>query len=1363
MKKPAIHIFVFEKNRDFLSFRILFLVLLYACELSGANTDKLYGTRDRLSNSHVNNIYQDRKGFVWVCTDNGLNVFDGTDFKTYYHKKNDSTSLVDNSVLTVYEDRRGNFWVGTTSGLQLFDRNTEKFRDIHFQYPHITDFSYFNCIIEDSKGNIWVSTSRSGAICLKAATMKPIYYLQTNSNICSNKINTLFEDRFGNIWIGSQDNGISILNVENHTMVNYSNIPSNPTSLSSNKIFSILENMDGNILIGTIDGGINLFSYSNRQFTRNYIPSGDIIFTMQQGKNSNLWIGTDGFGLKSYNYTTKTISTYETELNSIDLSRAKVHAIMYDNQGNLWLALYQQGIMVIPQKTESFRNIGFNPFYTEKSIGSKCVLSVREDHEKKVWIGTDGEGIYKLNTEGRVEKHYLNGNLSAHVVLTICEDKEKRIWAGTYLNGLYLYNPSTDAFQKIPLIVDGREIKDINTIQSDENGNLWIGTNENGLCVYSHQTKHIRSFTYDILKSKNQIVSNSIQALLLGKHNLVWIGTSSAGLCCYDRKNDRFHDLNPEWKLSGNNITAIKQDKNGNLWVGTKLGLHFIDLANSKTKSFIETEGIANASIAGIEIDRKNNLWVSTSLGLSYYDTRTKIFTNYFQADGLINNEYRRGATFQSPSGKLYFGGTEGVSFFFPLKIDTNTRLKNLIFNDLFVYNEKVQVGKNSILEKTLDASEKIEIPSDVKSFSIGFVALEFKNSGKVVYQVKMDGFDDEWKTLPMGNKLATYTNLSSGKYTFHVRAFLPNTPFIERSIHIEILPPLWWTWWAKAIYALLLLSIGYRLMLEVRRRLEVRKENQQKEHEKQIMQSKLQFFTDISHEIRTPLTLILTPVEKLLNDTPEGHLKNTYKLINQNGQRILRLVNQIMEMRKLDRGQVKLLAVKTDVRLFIEEIASAFQQYVEEKNMEFTISIAPDIPKVWIDQEKLDKVIFNVLANAFKYTPKEGRIVLDADVDGGYLRIRISDSGPGIPEDQKELIFNRFYQIKNSNNSNHLGTGIGLHLSRSLLDIHQGKIFVESEEGKGAMFVILLPLDNSYLRPDEISDNHYGKNLATIVQPSLIENAVQRLPENLNGSSSKKRKLLVVEDDNDIRNYLIEILGNEYHIIHAENGFKGLELAIKELPDCIVTDVMMPEMDGIELCKKIKTNEKTCHIPVIILTAKTTIEHRIEGLEVGADSYIPKPFNIDHLKIRINKLIELRQTIKNKYEGKLEIRKDEIKIKSGDEKLLEKFEGILKEQMDNPDLSIETISQQIGISRSQLQRKLKQLTNQNPSDYMKSMRLRYAAALLVNKDLSISEVTYACGFASLSHFSNSFREFYGMSPTRYIELNRIQKNSDNI
>lgn len=1349
-----------SSNKSYLIYFIsLFVFIIYGNHIFAS--DKFWNTANKLSNSHVNNIYQDHEGLIWICTESGLNSFDGSEFKTYYNQPNDTTSLINNSVLTVFEDKKGNFWIGTIGGVQLFDRTTEKFSNIHFSYPNISDFSYFRCIMEDSKGNIWLTTSRSGIICIRANTGKPIYYMTTNSNICSNKINVVFEDRFGNIWIGSQDNGISVLNIENHTLINYAHDSQNPNSLSSNKVFSITETPEGNILVGTIDGGIDSFDFSTRTFTRNFIPMEGMVFTMTTDSKKNLWIGTDGFGLKCYREAGQSVSTYETELPNLDMRKTKVHSILEDKQGNIWVGLYQKGILMIPPQERSFGNLSFNPFYPNKSIGTECILSIAEDQNKNLWIGTDGDGIYKLNSQKEVIAHYniqSDKRYTESIVLSIFKDSKNRIWIGTYLSGLFLYNPNTDSFEKKEINVNGRNIKHINTIAEDSVGNLWLGTNEDGVCIFNPETKKLSAFQYDLMQSNGQILSNTIHAILFSKNNKVWIGTSNAGLSCYDLSTQKFSDFTVgNGRLTNNVIYSLTEDNAGNIWVGTAQGLNSIDPADFKTSFYTEQDGLPHATINGIEIDEKGNIWLSTNFGLSHFLPHEKQFVNYFMPDGLVNNEFRRGAHFRSKSGEMYFGGSNGISYF-RLFEKTKHPLLNLLFTNLYIYNEPVKAGKNENLSKTINYIDKIHIKSDVKSFSIGFTALEYNAPGDIIYQIKLEGFDNEWKTLPLNNRLATYTNLNYGKYIFKIKAALPGMEAIERSLPLVVHPPFWLTWWAKSIYVCIVLLIICYAYVNIKNRLKTRKEAMVKENENLIMQSKLQFFTDISHEIRTPLTLILSPIEQLIKETQEGKLQNTYKLISQNGHRILHLVNQVMEMRKLDKGQVKLLAEQTDIRTFFENITSSFDYMAKERNIILTLTIKEALPTVWVDQEKLDKVIFNVLSNAFKYTPDNGTITIEITTSSTDMIIRIADSGPGIPKDMKEMVFERFYQIPEDNNRKKMGTGIGLHLSRSLMNIHHGKIYVEDSELPGATFVITLPLDNSYLKESEIKTDPTDRNLATLVQTSLMETENATNDHSPEGRTKFKYKVLIVEDDNDIKDYLLEVLKSDYRLITAENGAEGLELTIKELPDCIITDVMMPVMNGTEMCNKIKNNDQTNHIPVIMLTAKTSIEHRIEGIQAGADSYLPKPFNIDHLKVRINKLIELRRVIKEKYRNKEKKEESSNSIKSFDEKFLEKLETIVKEQLADTDLSVETISAKIGISRSQLQRKLKQLTNQNPSEYIKTTRLKYAANLLASKKLTISEVTYAAGFSSLSHFSNSFKEYYGMSPTKYMEINCKEK-----
>lgn len=1330
-------------------FKFILPLIFLVCTISArANSEKFY----TFSNSHINNIYQDSEGFMWICSEYGLNKFDGQNVTTYYHT-NDSTSLVSNSVLTVTEDRDGYLWIGTADGIQRFNKATEKFESIKLSYPHITSFNYISSIIEDSKGNIWFSTSRSGIVCLKNETREPIYYLNTNSNICSNKINVLFEDRFGNIWIGSQDNGISILNTNTQSITSYRHDPNNDKSLSSNKIYSIVEAPSGNILVGTIDGGIDLYDYTTNTFTRNYIQCSDNVYVLSNDSKKNIWIGTDGAGLKYYDFESQKISTYQTNLQNIDFNRLKIHDIFEDKQGNIWVAIYQKGVMMIPPNPNRFKNIWFNPFNPSQSIGTECALSVMSDHNGDIWIGTDGDGIYRLDRNRTVKKHYHGNSLHAKSILSIMEDSSQNVWAASFLYGLFKYNPGSDSFEHISLSHNGIEVKDINVLYEGPDKKIWIGTNQDGLVIFDPQTKHADFYQYNLMKTRGQILSNSIQAIHIDNNGNAWIGTSDAGISCYNLKNRTFTDYNiANGKLANNSIYSIRQDSFNNLWVGTKGGLISIS-PKGEAKVFTEKNGLANSTIYSIEIDNSNNLWISTCNGLSKYDTTSQLFTNFFTSDGIANNEFRRGASFHAKDGKMYFGGTNGVTTFVPFDSENSTDLLNLVLTDLYIYNDPVEIDDNGILTKALNNCDKIYLRYDVKNFSIGYSCIEYNSPERVTYQVMLENFDQTWKEQSLKSRLITYTNLKPGEYILRIKASLPGGPELERSLKIIITPPFWLTWWAKVIYFLLIVAIAYATTRYIRKELQRKHNDLVKENDKKIMESKIQFFTDISHEIRTPLTLILSPIEQLIKQAKNPEDRHIFEMIDQNGKRILRLVNQVMELRKLDKSEVTLKAEKTDIKAFLTTIFNSFTEIAKEKEIDYQLTVNDPMPEIWIDHDKIDKVIFNILSNAFKYTPQKGQISLKADIEDNKLCIRVSDSGIGIPKEYQESIFERFYQIPTEHNISKIGTGIGLHLARRLAELHKGRLIVEQSSSNGTVFLLQLLCDDSYLKPEEKLTWSNNMELATITQPSAAD-FIEKESE-VSDNTKAHFSILIVEDDTDILNYLSEILGANYKISTATNGRIGLEKAIKEMPDCVITDIMMPEMNGIELCKKIKTNTQTCHIPVIMLTAKTSVEQRVEGLAVGADSYIPKPFNVEHLKTRINKLIELRQTMKDKFSGKLEIKEEDVKVKSTDERLIERLEALVNKELANPALSVELLSSELGISRSQLQRKLKQLTNQNPSDFIKTTRLRNASFLLTQKGMSISETAYATGFSSLSHFSNSFREFYGMSPSKYVEIHK--------
>ncbi len=1089
--------------------KYLFIVVLTMISvlLWGGNNGIYLSYINQSINSHIHKIYQDKTGYIWFCTDNGLSRYNGSDIKTYYHEYGDSTSLMTNSVLTILEDSRNNFWVGTTEGLQRFDRKTDTFEAIKFSYPHVNDFSYINSIIEDRKGNIWLATSRAGAICLKADTYQPTYYMPVNSNICSNKINTIFEDKFGNIWIGSHDNGISVINSGNGMIINYVNVSGDVNTLSSNKIFTISSTPDGNILIGSIDSGIDLFDYSTRRIIRNYIPDCERVYTLENDKNKILWIGTDGKGIKQYNYNTKQTTGFDSYSPLIDMREAKIHSIIEDVQGNIWLGLYQKGVMVIPSNEQTFRTLGFNPFYTKKNIGKEPVLAIIQDSNGDFLFGTDGDGIYKLDSGKNVRKHYNADLLKGQNVVTLFQDSKGRIWAGTYLSGLYRYHPEKDLFLLENFSGNGVELIDINVITEDNSGNLWIGTNSDGVCVYTPGSNQMQWLKHDIQKTSDQLLSNAINTLYLSASEQLWIGTSSAGFNCYNIKTGTYTDFTTKiCGLSNDCINAFTEDKSGNLWVGTKNGLNCLESNSNEIKTiYTKSDGLPDASINGLEIDENNNLWISTSMGgLAFLNTATGEITGYVTPrGGDMNGEFKRGAHCRSTDGELLFGGIGGVVYFQSFTELPAHSLLGLAFTDLYIYNTRVEVNsdKNSILKDDINNTQEITLNYNTKSFSISFGAIEYTANDKVIYQVRMDNFDKEWKTVSANSRIATYTNIPPGEYIFRVRASLSGNNPQEKSLKIIITPPLWKTWWAMIIYVLLFLTAGSYAYYIIKKKEIKRRENIAKANEARIMQSKLQFFTDISHEIRTPLTLILSPIEQLIKEEKNERLLKLYKLMFWNAHRILRLVNQTMDMRKIDRGKVVLRTEELDVAGFIENIISSFSYMAEDKNITLTFNVGQGVSKAWVDPDIMDKVLVNVISNAMKYTPQGGCIKVLATSENNSLLIHVSDTGIGIPHELRESVFNRFFRIPNEDNKVRTGTGIGLHLSLNLMIIHHGDIYIEdTDNGIGTRFIIRIPLNDIRLKPMTNAVNTDIK--ASVIEPLIMVEQTEEIVQ-----SKKKHK----------------------------------------------------------------------------------------------------------------------------------------------------------------------------------------------------------------------------------------------------------------
>lgn len=1369
--------------------QILFLFSIY-CFLIGstpvmkAQTGKFYSTDKELSNSLINAVYQDRKGFIWIATENGLNKFDGTRFSIYRHNATDSTSLKNNYVRTLFEDSRGNFWIGCINGLQRYDRATDNFHELFIsrkdgrKNPHITS------IIERRNGDLWIATSGQGAISLKKNSNPASFHIETEltDQIGSNYLNVIFEDSRQNLWIATEEKGLYRYSPESKELKSYKA----PYHIAGDDVSAICEDAHGQIFVGTLTKG--LFRLSSRQ-EGNFEP---VLYQNRMNLNirtliidtrGKLIIGTDGEGVKEYQPQQDIIVDSEINAGPFDFSKSKVHSLIEDKDHNLWLGIFQKGLILVPGISNKFDYYGYKSIHNN-TIGSSCVMAIHTDEQATIWIGTDNDGLYAINDQGKQLRHYTHqaGNPQSvpGTILCLYEDSNQELWLGSYFDGLARMNKQTGTCQDATSLLQGNlnaGKPKVSCIIEDKNKNLWVGTYGSGLYKINLPTQHVTY--YESTRNENddwsinRLPNDWISYLLEDREGMIWIGTYK-GLAVLNPQTDNFINYKKQNNLlPGYVVYSLLESSNGEIWAGTSEGLVCLNKDRLTPVLFTTADGLPSDIICGLAEDEKKNIWISTHQGISKLNPPEKKFINYYAGDGLQGNEFTRTAVFKDKRGKIFFGGTNGVTAFYPQDITEIKKEMNVLITGFHVANRPVKKGdksgNNVITDTAVMDTEQFTLAYNENTFSIDFSVLEFSNPDRISYQYKIKELGDEWISTQPGTNRVTYSSLKPGKYTFSVQARDHNNFSNIRTVTIAITPPWYQTWWAKVIWGCLGALLIYALTMYILSRIRHRQEVMRQKHMEQINEAKLQFFINISHEIRTPMTLIISPLEKLLAEHSEK--QPVYLMIYRNAQRILRLINQLMDIRKLDKGQMHLKFRETDIVGFINDLMQTFNYQAQKKNITFTFEKeleGADSLKVWIDLNNFDKVLMNVLSNAFKYTHEGGNIEVllktgHNDAYRGalkdYFEIDITDNGIGIDKNKIEQIFERFYQIDNDMTQSNFGTGIGLHLSRSLVELHHGIIKAENrEDGQGTRFIIRLPLGSNHLKAEELENPEETGSEPTISQlpkDSIYETEEENKTNEYRKHKAKTRyRVLIVEDDEEIRRYIRSELDSDFRIYECTNGREGLETILKEKPDLVISDVMMPEMDGITLCRKIKQNININHIPIILLTAKSKAEDQIEGLEIGADAYIVKPFNTELLRTTISNLIANRERLRGKLVGEQQVEEKitKIEMKSNDEILMSKVMKTINDHLADPTLNVEMLAANVGMSRVHMHRKLKELTNQSARDFIRSIRLKQAANLLREKNLSVSEVAYATGFSNLSHFSNTFRDFYGISPSEYKE-----------
>lgn len=1346
---------------------ILFvLTLIIWSQSMFCQINKLFTTEDGLSSSSINKIIQDKTGYIWLATDKGLDKFDGDNFKEYSIRNTGNNGITDILITSIIEDRSGVIWVATHSGICSYRLDTEQFQRYIVRGTnqpldcHITD------IAEDRLGQILIATSGSGVYLFNKTLQKFESYNDLNKILSSSFISRIFVDSFGLIYVAIDNDGVYIFNPQTKKSKHFSNAKG---GVNENQISAICESVSKTVYFGTSNG---VYGFNRNAGVFYYIPAskGLIVETLSLSKDGNVYVGTDGSGIFRIDKNSQFYS-YKLPVNIPEGLIKKIQSLYVDKNGNIWCGIKYKGLVMLGKASSKVDNFDIKSALNTTS--DICVYSVY-CNDKETWFGTDGDGIVIYDNRYPQIDSYSH-ILSSKKILNIFEDKSGYVWLATWNDGLIKMDKRTHQvikqYKQDPLNPKSISSNRIWSITQDHNGYLWLGTSGEGLCRLDIAKEEFIALKANpgVHDYSKQLFNNWVNCLLTDSENNLWAGTSN-GISKLDLKTFKFTNYFCDNKNTKGVVVKSIVQVNEQILFGTNNGLYVFNNKDSKWTK-VETPDLSNSSIITIVPEKTGFVWLVCLNRIYRVSTKTLMPVAYSSLDGIFIKEFQRNSGAISPDGKIYFGGINGAVGFAPSKIKHQFKDDKLVFTDLLMYNKPVTVGQLSggkpIISTNVNEAKKITLAFKDCFFTIHFNILNFVNSGLATYQYKMEGFDNHWQSLPPNkDKSATYTNLPHGDYKFTVKAEL-NDEVIYRSVDIVILPPWWATLWMKMIYIILVISILYITWLYIKTKERDRLDRERLKHLNDLNELKLQFFTNISHEIRSPVTLIINPLEKLLKRSNDPN-RDLFEMMYRNAQRLLNLVNQLMDIRKIDKGQFTLQVQKVEILSYLRGIASDFQFYTDEKQIDLTVQCEYPSLYVFIDPIHFEKIIINLLSNAFKFSPNDSEIIIRVGLseDKEKFRIEVIDSGTGIYPEMLESIFDRFVQSHSPVPKN-AGTGIGLHLTRLLVSLHHGVIKAENRtDSTGAIFTIDIPFGKSHFSKEELSldsENEYQSVKSIEMVNEISEEKESITPNETDTKSTRKNRLTIhiVEDDAEIRSYLAKELGEIYNVTESITASIAIKNIFTSPPDLIISDVMMPGLDGISFCKQVRENYLTAHIPIILLTAKNTIESIKEGLEAGTDEYMVKPFNIEILKAKIVTLLEMRKTLEYHFSKDPDFELPDVDITSHDDKLMLKINKVLTDNLSDERVNVTFLCNEIGISRVHLNRKMRELVNMSAQVYIRIYRLKYAAKLIKENKMSVAEVAYACGFTNPSHFTYRFRMFYGLTPTEYLEKEGLDKEVD--
>ncbi len=1326
--------------------------------------------KDGLSQISVLKIFQDSKGFMWFATRNGLNRYDGSDFVVYRHIPEDSLSLSDNYVVSLAEDHNRNLWIGTTRGLNRLDLKTDRIRRYTNEKYGALAKTEIRSLLVDSRNRLWVGTSIG--LFLYISEMDTFQRIDLNGAIKNEFISTIYETKNHRILIGTPTKGLFVCDMDMKPQKHFT-MTGAGIQLPNNSVAMLYEDSQGYIWGGGNLSGLFRMDIDKEEIIR--FHKGNSILTTNSVRcisevHGILLVGTfDGLytmNLSDYSFGKHT----DASLEQGNLNHFSIYSLFVDRSQTVWVGTYAGGVSYSNKFNNRFDfHDPANAFGSLFGIYGSMVCT----EGGCLYVATEGRGLldYNLNS-GKYYYYPINNasrlQYSQNIIKGLMLDGET-VWCGTNKGAIYRFDTRTKKYQ---LYYQYSKDMSIYAMVPANDGGLWlVGSDPKvGLMHLSAQKELRKAFP---TAEGGSCRIPSARCMLKLRDEVLLVGTRNNGLVKYDVGKQEFThydmDAPKTFRLLSNYITSIIRDASGRVWVGTfGGGMLLYDEEKGVLKTITQEQGLIDNDVCAIVEDREHKLWISTSNGISKYDPESDEFVNYSSANGVGVYEFTLHCGTLLSNGDVCFSGNNGFVTFNPCELQQNSYIPPLVFTRLVVNNEIINAGDETrILSSVLDDVSEIELNYNQNNISIGYCALNFVFARQNQYAVFLHGYDKEWNYI--GNrKEAYYTNLSPGTYVFEVKASNNDGVWSRdtRKIRIVVHPPFWKTWYAYLFYAVVFVSVLVLIMYYMSKKQALERELlfQQKEQQQleEFHQAKIRMFTNFSHELRTPLTLIIAPLQELVAMPGfSSVVKNKLGLIFSNAQRLLLLVNQLMDLRKNQEGKLKLHITKTDMCPFLLEIYYAFNHLATRKNISFVFEKKEEQLLAWFDKMLIEKVVFNLLSNAMKFTPNGGKIVFslskvpfsalpaDAQADSAasakaeFVCLSVADSGKGISEEEIKNVFAPFYQGEDENKEN-VGTGIGLSLTRSIVHLHHGAITVSGNQPTGTVFSVYIPISSSVYDKDELA------------KEEVIEDVIP-VDKSTHFDIKKKWTLLLAEDNDEVRKYVKESLEPYFYVLDVDNGKDALELSLEKYPDLILSDIMMPRMDGLELCSRVKQDLQLGHIPVILMTAKSMVVHIKEGFSVGADDYIVKPFSMDVLICRINNILESRDKLKKLYGKKFSPDALGIEIVSGDDRFTQNFFELIEKNISNPDLGIELLSQELGLSRANLYRKLKAVTELSPTELIRNKRLEVAAKLLLETGYTVSEVAVYTGFNSHAYFTNCFKSFYGYSPSEWVQRHNEQ------